>query len=219
MFCLAAAVSLTSVGCGWDSTAQAAGAVTGRATGRAATAAADWTVPAGTELAVRLDHAVSTDRNRPGDRFSGVLAVPVKVGEGVVVPRGALVSGVVRNAAPSGRLKGRALLSLAVNRMEWGGHSYRVETGPVARASAGHKKRNWTLIGGGSGVGALIGGVASGGAGALIGAGAGAAAGTVGAAFTGRKQVRIPAESVLTFRLREPLTVPRRLAELPKEKS
>jgi hypothetical protein len=59
------------------------------------------------------------------------------------------------------------------------------------------------LIGGGSGLGALIGGLAGGGRGALIGAGAGAGAGAAGAAFTGKKQVSIPAETVLTFRLDE----------------
>ncbi len=218
LLCLAATAALSGVGCDWGSTAQAAGAVSGRKAEKAK-AVAPLSVPAGTALAVRLDHAVGTDRNRPGDRFSGVLAAAVKAGEGVAVPKGALIYGVVRDARPSGRLKGRAVLSLAVERVEWSGLSYRVETGPVARASGGHKKRNWTLIGGGSGVGALIGGVASGGAGALIGAGAGAAAGTVGAAFTGRKQVRIPAETVLTFRLKEPLTVPRRLPEITKERT
>lgn len=222
--CLTAIVALSGVGCGWDSSAQAAGAVTGTKTQVANAQIAKavlppLTVPAGTTLAVRLDQTLGTDRNRPGDRFSGVLAAPVKAGDGVAVPKGALVSGIVRDAAPSGRLKGRALISLAVDRVEWNGHSYRVDTGAVARASGGHKRRNWTLIGGGSGVGALIGGIASGGTGALMGAGAGAAAGTVGAAFTGRKQVRIPAETVLTFRLREPFTVPRKLPDFAKERS
>jgi hypothetical protein len=219
MFCLAAAMALASVGCGWDSTAQAATAVTGRTTEAQKAAITPLTVPAGTALAVRLNHTVGTDRNRAGDRFSGVVIAPVKVGEGVAVPKGALVSGVLRDAAPSGRLKGRAVLRLALDQVEWSGRSYHLDTGAVTRVSGGHKKRNWSLIGGGSGVGAMIGGIASGGAGALIGAGAGAAAGTAGAAFTGRKQVRIPAETVLTFRLREPLTVPRRVPEIIKEKS
>jgi hypothetical protein len=110
-------------------------------------------------------------------------------------------------------------MSLTVDRVEWNGRSYRLATAAVARASLGHKKRNWTLIGGGSGAGALIGGIASGGTGALIGAGAGAAAGTVGAAFTGRRQVRIPAETVLTFRLTEPFQAPRKLPSFARERS
>ena len=75
------------------------------------------------------------------------------------------------------------------------------------RESAAHKKRNWALVGGGTGVGALIGGLAGGGGAALIGAGAGAAAGTIGAAATGRRQVGLPAESILIFRTSQPLAV------------
>jgi len=167
----------------------------------------DLVVPAGAPLRVRLDHALATNTNSPGDRFSGSLAEPVVVEGKSVIPRGARVQGVVRNSAPSGRLKGRAILSLAVDRIEWEGQSLQVQTTAFTRTSGGHKKRNWTIIGGGSGVGALIGGIASGGTGAAIGAGAGAAAGTAGAALTGKRQVRLPAEAHLSFKTRQPVTV------------
>ena len=165
------------------------------------------TVPAGSPLQVRLDHAASTDGNRAGDRFTGSLTQPVHVNGRTVIPTGARVQGVVTNSASSGRLKGRALLSLALNRIEWGGQSYQIQTSAYSRSSAAHKKRNWTLIGGGSGVGALIGGLAGGGSGALIGGGTGAAAGVAGAALTGRRQVRIPAESIISVKTRQPLTI------------
>lgn len=169
--------------------------------------AAGVTIPAGTWLRVRLDHSIGTDRNRPGDPFTGSLSEPIKVSGETVIPAGARVNGVVGNAAPSGRLRGRAALSLTLGRMEWNGRSYPLETTAFPRLSAAHKKRNWAFIGGGSGTGALIGGLASGGAGALIGSGAGAAAGTAGAAITGRHQVRLPAESLVSFRLRQALTI------------
>jgi hypothetical protein len=89
----------------------------------------------------------------------------------------------------------------------WNGRTYALATETHRSVSAGHKKRNAVLVGGGSGVGALIGAIAGGGKGALIGAGAGAAAGTAGAAATGKREIRIPAESVLGFRLREPVWI------------
>lgn len=165
------------------------------------------TVQPGTMLSVRLNHAITTDRNRPGDRFSAVVAEPVTVGQQVVIPRGASVTGLVRRCASSGRFKGSAVISLGLLNVDVDGREYGVSSHPATRYSGGHKKRNWAMIGGGSGAGALIGGLAAGGGGALIGAGAGAAAGTVGAALTGRKQVRLPAETLVHFRLAAPLTV------------
>ena len=62
---------------------------------------------------------------------------------------------------------------------------------------------------GGGGLGAIIGGIAGGGKGALIGGLAGAGAGTAGAGLTGNKEIVIPAETPLTFRLERPVTVSR----------
>jgi len=162
------------------------------------------TLPRGTALRVRLGQTVDTERNRAGDRFVATLASPITERGVVIVPRGATVTGHVTTARPSGRLKGRAHLVLTLDTIQHNGRTYAVSTTHVGRASGAHKKRNLALIGGGSGTGAMIGAIAGGGAGALIGAGAGAAAGTVGAVVTGKKHVRLPAETLLTFRLREP---------------
>ena len=165
-------------------------------------------VPSGTPIQVRLNGSLDTARSRAGERFTAVLAAPIMVDGRIAVPAGANVEGVVRSSAPSGRFKGRAHLSIALNAIEVNGTSVPLVTDSAGNSSGGHKKRNLTLIGGGSGLGALIGGLAGGGRGALIGAGAGAAAGTTGAALTGKKQAHIPAESVLTFHLREALRIP-----------
>jgi hypothetical protein len=160
-------------------------------------------IPGGTAIRVRLNQALDTRRNRAGDRFTATLVDPIREQGRVVVPRGVTFSGHVTSSSASGRLKGRAAMGLTLDSFEIKGARYPVVTTSAGRVSARHKKRNLVLIGGGSGLGALIGGLAGGGKGALIGAGAGAGAGTAGAALTGKKELHIPAETLLTFRLEE----------------
>lgn len=162
-------------------------------------------IPRGTGLRVRIDESVDTKRNRAGDEFRASLAEPVVVEGRTVVPKGTPFLGHVTESNASGRLEGRAVLAVTLDSFELAGRKYPVHTGSIDRVSASHKKRNLELIGGGAGVGALIGGLAGGGKGALIGAGAGAGAGTAGAAATGKKEVAIAAESLLTFPLRAPV--------------
>ena len=105
------------------------------------------------------------------------------------------------DAKPLSKFKGGAALVIKLNRVrsKWG--SYAVETSSIARAEKGKGKRSAALIGGGAGLGALIGGIAGGGKGVAIGALAGGGAGTAGSAFTGNKQIVLPAETLLTFKL------------------
>ena len=161
-------------------------------------------VPAGTRLEVRVDQALSTERNRAGDKFRATLEAPVEMGGREVLPRGARVSGHVTTSRPSGRLEGRAVIGITLDSVESNGQAVPISTSLDTKTSEAHKKRNIELIGGGAGVGALIGGLLGGGKGAAIGAGAGAAAGTGGAAVTGEKNVEIPAETVFSFRLKAP---------------
>ncbi len=165
------------------------------------------TLSEGTPIRVTLDQTLTSRSNRSGDAFEADVAVPVEVDGKTVIPKGARVHGRVIEARESGRLSTPARLRLALSSVEVGGKTYPLETSSVTRAGSSHKKRNIELIGGGAGVGALIGGLAGGGKGALIGAGAGAGAGTAGAALTGKKDVAMPAESSLTFRLTKPVTI------------
>ena len=164
-------------------------------------------LPRGTTVRVRLQETIDTKRNRVGDRFNATLDEPLVVGDRVVVPKGTHFEGHVVASRESGRFKGRASLALSLDSFLVNGVTYDVSTNRPTSVSGGHKKRNWLWIGGGSGAGAAIGAVASGGAGALIGAGAGVAAGTVGAAFTGRRNVTLPVESRISFTLQSPVTV------------
>lgn len=162
-------------------------------------------MPTGTVFEVRLAETLDTKHNRSGDRFTATLMRPVFVNREMVIPRGTQCAGHIFESQASGRFKGRAVMGLSLDSFEFHGRGYHITTTSVARQSGGHKKRNWFLIGGGSGVGSAIGAIAGGPAGALIGAGAGAGAGTVGAAFTGKKNVRLPVETPLAFSLRAPV--------------
>lgn len=161
----------------------------------------------GTAVRVRLQESLNTKRNRAGDRFSATLDGPLIVNGRVAVPRGTHFDGRVVRSSESGRFKGRAALALRLDSFRLNGVTYDVNTSRPMSVSAGHKKRNWLWIGGGSGAGAAIGAVAGGGAGALIGAGAGAAAGAVGAAVTGKRHVSLPVESRVTFTLQSTVAV------------
>ncbi len=165
------------------------------------------TLPEGTALRVRLDHSLATNQQRTGDGFTATLTQPVRVDDQVVIPEGSQVNGVVVYSKESGRLKGRAQLSLALESIEVGNSTYDIATNHITRVSGDHKKRNIAWIGGGGAGGAIIGALAAGGKGALIGGPVGAGAGTVVAAITGRKNVHVPAETPMTFRLVEPVNI------------
>lgn len=165
------------------------------------------TIPAGTRIRVRLGETLDTKHVRAGEGFVAHLAEPIVDGDRVLVPKGAVFHGHVVEARSSGRFKGRAYLGVTLDSFQLHGATYEIATGSDVRSSSSHKKRNMVLMGGGSGVGAAIGAIAGGGVGALIGAGAGAAAGTTGAFITGKKNVKLPAETPLVFSLRAPVTI------------
>jgi hypothetical protein len=160
-------------------------------------------VPAGTVLTVRLGEALGSKISQPGQAFSATLAKAVIVGTDTAVPEGASASGTVVDAKPLGRFKGGAVLELKLSSVA----ELPVQTSAVVRIEKGKGKRTATMIGGGAGLGALIGGLAGGGKGAAIGAVAGAGAGTAGTAFTGNKEVLLPAESAVSFKLEQPLEI------------
>jgi hypothetical protein len=164
-------------------------------------------LPSRTAVAVRLDQALSTARNKTGDTFEASLDEPVMEGGKEVLPKGTKFTGHVTTSDASGRLQGRGVLGITLDSFDLKGQNYPVESSLDTRTTESHKKRNLELIGGGAGLGALIGGLAGGGKGAAIGAGAGAAAGTGTAAATGKKQVEVPAETVFRFTLKNPVKI------------
>jgi len=164
------------------------------------------TVPAGKVVTIRLASELGSKVSQAGESFGGSLARPVEVNGEVAIPAGTRVEGEVIDAKPMGRFAGGAVLRLRLDSIRVHGDQMSVETSVFTQTLKGKGKRTGTLIGGGAGLGALIGGLAGGGKGAAIGAVSGAGAGTVGTAFTGNKEIVLPAESAVAFTLKAPLT-------------
>jgi len=167
----------------------------------------DITIPEGVRLDVTIDETLSSNRNHTGDNFAASLAEPVVQDGKTVIPAGAHLTGRVVDAKDAGRLHVPARLSVALSSVEVSGKSYDIDTDTIGHTGKNHNKRNLGFIGGGAAGGALIGGLAGGGKGALIGSLIGAGAGTAGAAATGKKDIALPAETHLRFRLLRPVTV------------
>ena len=158
-------------------------------------------IPAGTHIVVNLAQTISSKTAQPGDTFTATVAEPVVISGATLIRAGAPATGTVTDAKALGRFKGGATLAIRLDSVRAEGRTYQVASSTVERAEQGKGKRTAVMTGGGGGFGALIGGLAGGGKGALIGGLAGAGAGGAGSAFTGNKELIIPAETALTFRL------------------
>lgn len=163
-------------------------------------------VPAGTILTVRTNQALSTKTVQTGTAFTGTVMTPITLEGKMAIPAGTDVTGIVKDAKKAGKFKGGASLTLVLDSVTVRGHKYNIVTEYFAQESTGKGKRTAGMVAGGTGVGAVIGGLAGGGKGAAIGALAGATAGTVGA-MTGNRDIELPAESALSFKLNEALTL------------
>jgi len=166
-------------------------------------------VPSGTSITISLGSALGSKLSQAGQTFKGTVAQDVTVGNEVVIPKGSPVSGTVTDAKALGRFKGGALLDIRLDSINLNGYDTPVQTAAKSFTEKGKGKRTAVLTGGGAALGALIGGLAGGGKGAAIGAGAGAGAGAGGSAFTGNKEIVLPAESDVTFELTQELKLER----------
>jgi len=167
------------------------------------------TVPAGKVLTIQLADEVGSKISQPGQTFGGSLARAVQVNGEEVIPSGARVRGEVVDAKSMGHFAGGALLALKLDSITINGQQLPVNTATLTQTTKGKGKRTGLMIGGGAGVGAAIGALAGGGKGAAIGALAGGGAGTAGSAYTGNKEIVLPAESAVAFTLKAPLTIRR----------
>ncbi len=172
------------------------------------THAAEVRVPAGTNLAIRINQHISVKTSRAGDHFDGELVEPVAgANDRVIIPKGTPVGGIIDASHKRGHFKGASILELRLTTITLNGTRYPLETQDMTRTKKGKGKRSAAFIGGGTGLGMLIGGVATGGTGLLIGGLAGAGAGTAVSGLTGNRDIDIPSESIVRFRLADDLVL------------
>jgi len=164
-------------------------------------------VPAGTAVTVSLGSALGSKTSQSGQTFSGSVAKDVLVGNAVAIPQGATVSGTVTDAKPLGKFAGGAVLQVRLDSITLNGSDLPVQTALRTFSAKGKGKRTAVMTGGGAALGGIIGALAGGGKGAAIGMAAGGGAGAGGAAFTGNKDIVLPAESAVSFELSQPLEI------------
>jgi outer membrane lipoprotein SlyB len=164
-------------------------------------------ITAGTSITIRMIDSVNSEINHTGEIFRASLDAPIVVDNEIVVPTGTDVYVKLVNARSAGHMTGRSELGLELVRMQFQGKSYTLVSNEYQQAGSSRGKRTAETIGGGAAIGAVIGAIAGGGKGAAIGAGVGAGSGTVVQAVTKGKQIRIPSETKLDFRLEQPVEV------------
>jgi hypothetical protein len=137
-------------------------------------------IPDGTSIVASLDTQLSTETNHTGDPFRATTTEPVIVSGRTVVSTGAQINGVLRDVEASGRIEGRARMTLAYETIvDSQGKTHTISAQPLTLQAASATRGDVEKIAAGGVLGGIIGGIAGGGKGAAIGAGAGAGAGAI----------------------------------------
>jgi hypothetical protein len=164
-------------------------------------------IPAGQPMLVRMIDGVDSSKNHIGDIFHASLETDLVVNGTLVARKGMDVYGRLAQAKEAGHMAGSAELQLELTRMVVNGQDYPVVSSDYSLKGKGRGTNTAEKVGGGAAVGAIIGAIAGGGKGAAIGAGVGSAAGAGVQVFTRGQQVKVPSETLLEFRLQQPVTV------------
>ncbi len=165
------------------------------------------TIQPGTLFSIRTSEPLDSRKLRGGENFQAVLAQDLYQGQYLAIPRGAVLQGHVIGVKRPGAVRGDAGFALQITSLSLGGQNYPIATDTFAtdtRGKGGYTAANTV---GGAAIGALIGAVAGGGPGAAIGAVAGGGVGLGASAASGGPRSIMPPETLLTFHLKEPLTV------------
>lgn len=162
-------------------------------------------IPPGTGVSVRTIDSIDSERDRRGQTYRASIDQPVIVNGQTVVPRGADAVIMLSDAQQSGKIEGKTVLTLELRSITIDGRTYDSTSSTVSRESGSRGSRSAKVIGGTAALGAIIGAIAGGGRGAAIGAGSGAAVGTAAQVITSGQKVKVPAETLLTFTLQNPL--------------
>jgi hypothetical protein len=166
------------------------------------------TMPAGTSIFVRMIDTVDSTKNKVGDTFHGSLESALVVGNTEVAPRRADAYGKLTQAKEAGKISGAPELTLELTGIRVGDRIIPLDTSDYDVAGKGRGKQSAERIGGGAVLGTIIGAIAGGGKGAAIGGVVGAGAGTAVQVSTHGETVRVPAETLLEFKLQQDVSAP-----------
>jgi hypothetical protein len=172
-----------------------------------AASSSDITIPAGQSLLVRMIDGVDSKKNNVGDVFHASLETDLVVNDTLVARKGSDIYGRLAVAKEAGHMAGSSELQLELTRMVIDGRDYPVVSSDYTLKGKGRGSDTAKKVGGGAALGAIIGAIAGGGTGAAIGAGVGSAAGAGVQVFTRGQQVKVPSETLLEFRLQQPVLV------------
>jgi hypothetical protein len=164
-------------------------------------------VDAGTSLPIRLTDALDSATTQTGQIIHGTLAADIIADGMVAVPRGTTVTGRVVDAKDATHFSGNSLLSVELTQIDLKGRQIAVSTSAFSQQGKGRGKNTAMKTGGGAALGAIIGAIAGGGKGAAIGAASGGGLGAGVNAVTKGEQVKIPAETLINFKLQSPISV------------
>ncbi len=172
-----------------------------------APAGGDITIPAGQSLLVRMIDGVDSAKNHVGDVFHASLETDLTIGNTIVARKGTDVYGRLAEAQKSGTFAGKSELQLELTRLVIDGKDYPVVSSDYTLQGKGQGSSTAKKVGVGAVAGTIIGAIAGGGKGAAIGAAAGGATGAGVQVLTKGAQVKVPSETLLEFRLQQPVTV------------
>jgi hypothetical protein len=164
-------------------------------------------IPSGTIVAIRLQDPLDTAVNKPGDSFRGLLEKDLVIDGSVVAPRGAVLVGKLPQAERSGRVEGRAQMTLELTQIRIGEQSYPIQTNILSFQAESTMKSDAAKVGIGAGLGAVIGAIAGGGKGAAIGAAVGGGAGGATVMATRGKELKFDAEHRFNFTIQRDVQV------------
>lgn len=165
------------------------------------------TVPAGTSIQIQMIDSVDSATNKIGDTFLASLAAPIVVNDEVVVSKDTDVYVKLASAKTSGKFTGQSELTLELDRMKYRGKDYPLTSSTFQQVGESRGKDTAKKTAIGAAIGTAIGAIAGGGKGAAIGAGVGAGSGAAAQVFMKGKQVKVPAETKIDFRLEQPVDV------------
>ena len=170
-----------------------------------------YQLPVDTEVSARSEETIDSATAAEGQTYAAEIADDVLDAAGdVVIPHGSNAQIVIRSASKGGRFRGASDLGLDLQSITVEGQEYLISTADLnqsGKQGVGANKRTAEYTGGGAALGAIIGAIAGGGKGAAIGAGAGAGGGALTQILTKGGSIRVPAETVLTFKLDKPVQI------------